>query len=66
MRQGQAHWRHLHDKVDDRGEVLDRFLIHESERASAEGYRVLWYHRRARPSVMRKPATVGWNGPGND
>ncbi len=44
MRQGQAHWRHLHDKVDDRGEVLDRFLIHESEQASAEGYRVLWYH----------------------
>ncbi len=36
------------------------------ERASAEGYRVLWYHSAARPSAMRKRATVGWNGPGNN
>ena len=43
-RRGQARWRHLHDKVDEQGEVVDRFRIHEPERASAEGYRVLWYH----------------------
>ncbi len=43
-RQGRVRWQYLHDKVDEHGEVTDRFLIHESERASAEGYRVLWYH----------------------
>ena len=43
-RQGQARWRHLHNKVDDQGEVIDRFQIHEPEMASAEGYRVIWYH----------------------
>ncbi len=43
-RRGQARWRHLHDKVDEHGEVVDHFLIHEPERASAEGYRVLWYY----------------------
>ncbi len=30
--------------MDEHGEVVDHFLIHEPERASAEGYRVLWYY----------------------
>jgi transposase len=42
--QGQARWRHLHDKLDDQGEVIDRYLIHEPEMTSAEGYRLIWYH----------------------
>ena len=43
-RQGQARWQHLYNKVDDQGNVIDRFQIHEPEMASAEGYRVIWYH----------------------
>jgi transposase len=44
VRQGQARWQPLHDKVDEHQEVVDRFSIHEPERASAEGYRLIWYH----------------------
>ena len=44
LRRGQAPWQHLHDKVDEHGEVVDRFLVHQPELASTEGYRVLWYH----------------------
>ena len=41
---GQAHWRRIHDKYDDEGELVDRFSIHEPEGTSAEGYRLIWYH----------------------
>ena len=34
----------IHDKYDDEGELVDRFSIHEPERTSAEGYRLIWYH----------------------
>src|SRR3954452_3455870 len=41
---GRVHWRRIHDKYDDEGELVDRFSIHEPERTSAEGYRLIWYH----------------------
>jgi transposase len=41
---GRVHWRRVHDKYDDEGELVDRFSIHEPERTSAEGYRLIWYH----------------------
>ena len=41
---GRVHWRKIHDKCDDEGELVDRFSIHESERTSVEGYRLIWYH----------------------
>jgi transposase len=41
---GRVHWRRIHDKYDDEGELLDRFSIHEPERTSVEGYRLIWYH----------------------
>jgi len=41
---GRAHWRRLHDKYDDEGELVDRFSIHEPETTSVEGYRLIWYH----------------------
>jgi transposase len=40
----RAHWRRIHDKYDDEGELVDRFSIHEPERTSVEGYRLIWYH----------------------
>lgn len=44
VRDGRARWRHLHDKIDDEGDVVDRFSVHEPEMTSAEGYRLVWYH----------------------
>ena len=44
VRDGQARWRPIHDKLDDEGDVVDRFSVHEPEATSAEGYRLIWYH----------------------
>jgi transposase len=41
---GRVRWRRIHDKYDDEGELVDRFSIHEPERTSVEGYRLIWYH----------------------
>jgi transposase len=41
---GRVHWRVIHDKYDDEGELVDRFSIHEPEVTSVEGYRLIWYH----------------------
>ncbi len=41
---GRVPWRRIHDKYDDGGELVDRFSIHEPERTSTEGYRLIWYH----------------------
>jgi transposase len=44
VRDGRVRWRHVHDKLDDEGNVVDRFSVHEPEMTSVEGYRLLWYH----------------------
>ncbi len=41
---GRVHWRRIHDKYDDEGELVDRFSIHEPEATSVEGYRLIRYH----------------------
>ncbi len=41
---GRVHWRRIHDKYDDEGELVDRFSIHEPEVTSVEGYRLIWYY----------------------
>jgi transposase len=41
---GQVDWRHIHDKRDDEGDLLDQFSICEPAGQSAEGYRLIWYH----------------------
>jgi transposase len=41
---GRVHWRRIHDKYDDEGELVDRFSIREPEATSVEGYRLIWYH----------------------
>ena len=35
---GRVHWRRIHDKYDDEGELVDRISIHEPELTSTEGY----------------------------
>jgi transposase len=44
VRGGRARWRAIHDKVDDDGDLVDRFSVHEPEATSVEGYRLIWYH----------------------
>jgi transposase len=44
MLEGKARWRHIHDKLDDEGDLVDRFSVHEPEMTSVEGYRLIWYH----------------------
>ena len=41
---GRVHWRKIHDRYDDDGDLVDRFSIHEPEATSVEGYRLIWYH----------------------
>src|SRR4051794_1302310 len=56
VRDGRVRWRHVHDKLDDEGNVVDRFSVHEPEATSVEGYRVIWYHstRKAELDVLSR------------
>jgi transposase len=40
----QVDWRHLWDKTDEDGNVVDRFSVCDAANVSSEGYRVVWYH----------------------
>ena len=42
--QGQVQWRHIHDKRNDKGEIVDQYSVSEPATLSAEGYRLVWYH----------------------
>ena len=44
VRAGLARWKHIHDKRDDDGDLIDRYRIHEPESTTAEGYKLVWYH----------------------
>jgi transposase len=44
VREGLNRWKPIHDKLDDDGELIDRYRIHEPEATTAEGYRLVWYH----------------------
>jgi transposase len=41
---GQVQWRHIHDKRNDNGEIVDQYTVSEPATLSAEGYRLVWYH----------------------
>jgi transposase len=41
---GQVQWRHIHDKRNDKGEIVDQYSVSEPARLSGEGYRLVWYH----------------------
>src|SRR5260370_26914575 len=48
---GQVAWRHVHDKRDDQGDLVDRFAICERSGQSAEGYRLIWYHSQRKAEL---------------
>jgi transposase len=41
---GQIQWRHIHDKRNDDGKIVDKYSISEPAALSVEGYRLVWYH----------------------
>jgi transposase len=41
---GQVQWRPIHDKRNDKGEIVDQYSVSEPATLSAEGYRLVWYH----------------------
>ena len=43
LSQGQIQWRHIHDKRNDQGEIVDRYSVSVAT-LNAEGYRLVWYH----------------------
>jgi transposase len=44
LESGQVQWRHIHDKRNDKGEIVDQYSVSEPATLSAEGYRLVWYH----------------------
>jgi transposase len=48
---GQVTWRHIHDKRDEKGELVDRFSICDATTQSAEGYRLIWYHSQRKAEL---------------
>jgi transposase len=44
LSKGQVQWRHIHDKRNDKGEIVDEYSVAEPATLSNEGYRLAWYH----------------------
>jgi transposase len=44
LESGQVQWRHIHDKRNDQGEIVDQYTVSEPATLSVEGYRLVWYH----------------------
>lgn len=42
--QGRVTWELIHEKRDEKGEVVDRYSIAEPTSLSSEGYRLIWCH----------------------
>ncbi len=42
--EGRVTWRHLWDKRNEYGKVVDEFSVAENPTLSAEGFRLIWYH----------------------
>jgi transposase len=51
---GEIHWRRIHDKFDDDGNLVDRFSICEPEAQTIEGYRLIWYHSTLKAELDAK------------
>lgn len=60
VRTGQVGWKLLWEKTDEEGEVLDRYSTSDQAAASAEGYRLVWYHsrRKAEQDAMARAARI--------
>jgi len=57
---GQVAWRPLWERTDDDGEAIDRYSISDQPAASAEGYRLVWYHslRKAERDAVARSGRI--------
>ena len=44
LARGEVAWRHIMDKVDDEGQLIDRFSSLREPALSQEGFRIGWFH----------------------
>lgn len=44
LREGSVAWKPLWDKLDEQGQLVDRYSICAPTAATAEGYALFWYH----------------------
>jgi transposase len=44
LSKGQVRWRPIHERRDERGDILDQYRVSEEPTLSVEGYRLVWYH----------------------
>jgi transposase len=51
VREGLNRWKSIHDKLDDQGQLIDRYHIHEPEATTAESYRLVWYHSTRKAEI---------------
>ena len=60
LSKGQVHWRHIHNKHNDKGEIVDRYSVCEPTMLSVEGYRLVWYHstRKAEQDAFTRQQQV--------
>jgi transposase len=42
--QGDIAWRHLLDKTDDEGSLIDRLSVCDEQALSRESFRIIWFH----------------------
>ena len=57
---GQVTWRHLYDKTNEKGEIVDRLSACQQPATTAEGYRLLWFHstRKAELDAVRRSRQI--------
>jgi hypothetical protein len=58
LESGQVQWRHIHDKRNDNGEIVDQYTVSEPATLSVERYRPVWYHSTV--SVRDHHPCGGW------
>jgi transposase len=51
LQRGAVVWQPLWSKVDDEGEVIDRFTVAEGNTVLSEGYRLWWYHSSRKAEI---------------
>jgi len=49
LSEGRVRWRPIHERRDERGEIIDQYSVSEEPTLSVEGYRLVWYHSTAKP-----------------
>jgi len=60
LAQGRIAWQPLWDKVDEHGQVVDRFSVSDAPTLTAEGFRLIWYHstRKAELDVAARATSI--------